>query len=92
MRLNGRIEDKWCSSVLVPQVTGFNAAAKADCENHYLDPWQTPDSPATYAYDCSFGCRLCLYAQYQGGAQYYCKAESTVISGCPSPPPPSSPD
>jgi len=87
MRLNGVIEAQYCFSV-IGQGASFNSTAQASCVNHYLDPCQMLDPPSTYLYDCSFGCKRCVYAQNLSG-MFYCKAEATIIKGCP--PPPSSP-
>jgi len=87
VRLNGVIESQYCSSILVPRLARFNVAAQAACVNHYLDPIEMPVSPSTYPYDCSFGCKRCVYVQFQGSTNFYCTAETASVSGCPSPPP-----
>jgi len=89
VRRDGPINSQWCFNFGTPPfATAYDPAYKAECENHYVDPIILPTTLATYPFDCSYGCRQCVYAQRPGGGQYFCTAAEPIVYGCPSPPSP----
>jgi hypothetical protein len=88
VRRDGYTNGQWCYNIRTPSVTAYDPAHKTECENHYVDPFTPPPTPATYPFDCSYGCKQCIYVRRQGGTNYVCTSAEPIVYGCPSPPSP----
>jgi len=85
-RLTGRIGAEWCYDVVAP-LSIPREADEALCTKHYVDPSdETPTDPEAYRFDCSLGCRKCVYVSVRG--TFACRSSPTKITGCPAPSPP----
>jgi hypothetical protein len=68
----GAIENEWCYNNGIPISLVYDPVSAAECESFFIDPLVEPETPVSYAFDCSAGCRPCAYLQGNNG-KYRCK-------------------
>jgi len=77
---------QWCWNIGIVATPTPLLQFKQICESAYIDPFNAPADPASYPFDCSSGCRKCVYEQIEG--LYRCRGGPVLSYGCPSPSPP----
>ena len=99
-RLHGSFGSEWCAGGRTnlgwAGTDSPNYKDREQCERWYLNPSAAPPQALPDAFDCSYGCSLCVYGQHPKTGKYRCFSSSVLypcedppsLSPSPTPPPP----